>query len=119
MFFIVPTDLAAAGPKNHRQRVRGGCGLGLQAAGMAGLRVLPQPTNQEIDMPTQAGQAPDRIDVNDPAACAHWAQKLDTTEQQLRDAVKAVGDKAADVEMHLKGSHSTTNADRMDELGGS
>ena len=27
-----------------------------------------------------------------------------------------VGDKAADVEMHLKGSHSTTNADRVKEV---
>ena len=70
-------------------------------------------------MSTQPGQEPDRIDISDPAACAQWAKKFDTTEQQLRDAVKAVGDKAADVEMHLKGSHSTTNADRMDELGDS
>ena len=70
-------------------------------------------------MTTQSGVEPDRIDMNDPAACAQWAKKLDTTEQQLRDAVAAVGDRAADVEMHLKGSHSTTNADRMNELGDS
>ena len=74
---------------------------------------------KEMNMTAQPGLTPDRIDLNDPAACAHWAKKLDTTEQQLRDAVAAVGDKAADVEMHLKGSHSTTNADRMEELGGS
>lgn len=72
-----------------------------------------------MNMPAQPGLTPDRIDLNDPAACAQWAKKLDTTEQQLHDAVQAVGDKAADVEMHLKGSHSTTNADRMDELGDS
>ena len=70
-------------------------------------------------MTTQPGVKPDRIDMNDPAACAHWAKKLDTTEQQLRDSVDAVGDRAADVEMHIKGSHSTTNADRMNELGDS
>ena len=70
-------------------------------------------------MTTQPGVEPDRIDMNDPAACAQWAKKLDTTEQQLRDAVAAVGDRAADVEMHLKGSHSTTNADRINELGDS
>ena len=29
-----------------------------------------------------------------------------------------VGDKAADVEMHLKGARSTTNSDRVRELGG-
>lgn len=70
-------------------------------------------------MATQPGMEPDRIDMNDPAARAQWARKLDATESQLRDAVAAVGDVAADVEMHLKGSHSTTNADRMDELGDS
>lgn len=68
-------------------------------------------------MTAQPGVQPDRIDMNDAQMLAHWARKLDTTEQQLRDAVAAVGDRAADIEMHLKGSHSTTNADRMDELG--
>ena len=70
-------------------------------------------------MTKQPGVEPDRIDVNDETACTQWAKKLDTTTSQLRDAVAAVGDKAADVEMHLKGSHSTTNADRVQELGGS
>lgn len=67
---------------------------------------------------TQPGVQPDRIDISDPAACAQWCKKLDVTEDQLREAVASVGDKAADVEMHLKGSHSTTNADRVRELGG-
>jgi Protein of unknown function (DUF3606) len=68
-------------------------------------------------MNTQPGTRPDRIDLNDPAACAQWAKKLDASEDQLRDAVAAVGDKAGDVEMHLKGSHSTTNSDRVREAG--
>lgn len=67
---------------------------------------------------TQAGQQPDRIDLNDASALAHWARKLDTTEQQLRDAVAAVGDRATDVEGWLKGVHSTTNSDRVREAGG-
>ncbi|HYF20319.1 MAG TPA: DUF3606 domain-containing protein [Ramlibacter sp.] len=67
---------------------------------------------------TQPGVEPDRIDVDDPQACAQWARKLDATEDQLREAVRAVGDKAADVEMHLKGARSTTNSDRVRELGG-
>jgi hypothetical protein len=71
------------------------------------------------DTPSAPGVQPDRIDVNDPAAAREWASKLDTTESQLHDAVAAVGDKAADVEMHLKGSRSTTNSDRVDELGAS
>lgn len=70
-------------------------------------------------MTSQPGVKPDRIDVGDPAALALWAKKLDASDMQLRDAVAAVGNIAADVEMHLKGSHSTTNADRMNELGNS
>ena len=68
-------------------------------------------------MNIQPGMEPDRIDVNDEAACEHWAKKLDTTKMQLQEAVAAVGDKATDIEMHLKGSRSTTNDDRIDELG--
>ena len=66
----------------------------------------------------QPGVEPDRIDVEDEQACAQWARKLDATEEQLREAVAAVGNKAADVEMHLKGARSTTNSDRVRELGG-
>ena len=74
---------------------------------------------QESAMSIPPGIQPDRIDVNDAAACEQWAKKLDTTKMQLHDAVVAVGDKAADVEMYLKGSRSTTNDDRIDELGAS
>jgi hypothetical protein len=66
----------------------------------------------------QPGVQPDRIDIDDPKALEQWTRKLDCSEEQLREAVGAVGDKAADVEMHLKGSHSTTNSDRVRELGG-
>lgn len=69
-------------------------------------------------MPTQPGVEPDRIDLADEQATARWAKKLDATPEQLREAVQAVGDKAADVEMHLKGARATTNADRVRELGG-
>lgn len=69
-------------------------------------------------MAKQPGVEPDRIDLDDPQAAAAWAQRLDATPQQLRQAVQAVGDKAADVEMHLKGARSTTNSDRVRELGG-
>jgi hypothetical protein len=69
-------------------------------------------------MPNQPGVEPDRIDLADEQATARWAKKLDATPEQLREAVQAVGDKAADVEMHLKGARATTNADRVHELGG-
>ena len=67
---------------------------------------------------TQPGEQADRIPVDDEQALARWAKKLDATPEQLREAVQAVGDKAADVEMHLRGVHSTTNSDRVHEAGG-
>jgi hypothetical protein len=57
------------------------------------------------------GQARIDIDINDDAGVQGWARKLDATPQQIRDAVAAVGNLAADVEMYLKGTHSTSNAD--------
>jgi lipase chaperone LimK len=69
-------------------------------------------------MTSQPGVQPDRIDIQDEQEVARWAKKLDATPEQLREAVGAVGDKAADVEMHLKGARSTTNSDRVKELGG-
>jgi hypothetical protein len=63
------------------------------------------------------GVQPDRIDLNDPASCEQWARRLDATPEQLREAVAAVGDKVADVEMHLKGSRSSANSDRVKEIG--
>lgn len=61
---------------------------------------------------------PDRIDLQSEASLQEWAAKLDVTEAQLRDAVAAAGDRATDVEMHLKGSRSTTNQERVDEAPG-
>jgi len=61
------------------------------------------------------GSVPDRIDSTSEEAVAEWARKLDATEMQIRDAVAEVGNRATDVEMHLKGSRSTTNLDRVDE----
>ncbi|GAB3666042.1 DUF3606 domain-containing protein [Ramlibacter alkalitolerans] len=69
-------------------------------------------------MTSQPGVQPDRIDPNDEQELARWAKKLDATPDQLRAAVQAVGDQAADVEMHLKGARASTNSDRVKELGG-
>ncbi|TFZ01802.1 DUF3606 domain-containing protein [Ramlibacter humi] len=63
------------------------------------------------------GVQPERIDMDNPQARVHWARKLDASEDQLREAVRAVGDRATDVELHLKGARSTTNSDRVHELG--
>ena len=64
-----------------------------------------------------ADTAPDRIDLMSDASLAEWAKKLDVTESQLKDAVSQVGDRATDVEMHLKGTRSTTNDDRIEAAG--
>jgi hypothetical protein len=64
---------------------------------------------------TQSNPQPDRIDVDDAASLARWTRELDTTEEQLSDAIAKVGDKAADIEMHLKGARSTTNVDRVQQ----
>jgi len=61
---------------------------------------------------------PDRIDVNSDEALKLWSERFDVTSSQLREAVDAVGDKATDIEMHLKGSRSITNSDRVEEAGG-
>lgn len=63
-----------------------------------------------------AGVNPDRINPHSSAEVATWARKLNVTESQVIDAVAAVGDLATEVEMHLKGTRSTTNAERVDEL---
>lgn len=66
---------------------------------------------------SQAAAPADRIDLADPQALDRWTRELDVTEQQLRDAVQAVGDRAPDVELHLKGVRSSTNDDRVRDAG--
>ncbi|WKB54711.1 DUF3606 domain-containing protein [Eleftheria terrae] len=62
--------------------------------------------------PAGGPQGP-RIDIHREQDLREWSRKLDATPEQLKEAVQAVGDSADDVEMHLKGSRSTTNSDRM------
>ncbi|MBU1360398.1 MAG: DUF3606 domain-containing protein [Gammaproteobacteria bacterium] len=65
-----------------------------------------------------SGTDPDRIDLNSDASVTEWSKKLDVSEAQLKEAVGVAGDRATDVEMHLKGSRATTNDDRVDEVNG-
>lgn len=60
-------------------------------------------------------QEPDqiRINVQDESALREWSKKLDATPDELKEAVAAVGDLASDVEMHLKGSRSSINSERV------
>ena len=46
-----------------------------------------------------------------------WAEELDATTEQIDEAIGAVGPRKADVELHLKGSRSTSNSDRVADAG--
>ena len=62
-----------------------------------------------------AGQ--ERIESASPGSLDMWARKLQVTPDQLREAIRAVGSLASDVELHLKCSRSTTNADQVAKRG--
>jgi hypothetical protein len=72
----------------------------------------PQTPQPAPDVPAE------RITLKDPFAAQVWAKKFNVSPEQLREAIEAVGDRAADVEMHLKGSRSTSNAERVKKAGG-
>jgi lipoate-protein ligase A len=64
------------------------------------------------DNTATGGAVLSHINVTVDGELRDWAKRLDATPEQIREAVKAVGNRAADVEMHLKGTHATTNADQ-------
>lgn len=53
------------------------------------------------DLKNRGVQDRSRINVNEPHEVQYWTQTLKVTEQQLREAVRAVGVMAADVRKHL------------------
>ena len=53
----------------------------------------------------------EHIDPRNPAHAERWTREFDVSEAQLTQAVAKVGDKAPDVELYLKGTRSSTNAD--------
>ena len=55
-----------------------------------------------------AGAAfPERIDISTDRALDKWSRQLDVTHDQLREAVRAVGSRASDIEWHLKTGRGT------------
>lgn len=46
-----------------------------------------------------------------------WAIEFAVTETQVREAIEAVGTNASDIELHLKGSRSSSNSDRVHDAG--
>jgi hypothetical protein len=69
---------------------------------------------QETDM-TSSPPRDDgaRIDPGREQDLERWARELDASKEQIKEAVRAVGPRASDVEEHLKGSRSTTNSERV------
>ena len=56
------------------------------------------------DKSKTGGQDRQRINLNEDYEVADWSKKFGISAKQLRDAVKQVGDRADDVERHLKSS---------------
>jgi predicted DNA-binding protein YlxM (UPF0122 family) len=56
------------------------------------------------DKTKRGGQDRSRIDVSQDYELRDWADKFGVSKDQVKEAVKAVGDRAADVEKHLKGN---------------
>ncbi len=46
------------------------------------------------------------------------ANELDASPEQIREAIAAVGPRPGDIELHLKGSRSSSNSDRVHDAGG-
>ncbi len=69
------------------------------------------------NQPSPPAGSVDQIDPDDTASMAKWSEKLKVTQEQLRAAVAAVGKRASDVELHMKGSRSITNEKRVEDAG--
>ena len=54
------------------------------------------------DKSKRGGQDRTRIDVNEDYELRDWSKKFGVTKEELKAAVKSVGDKASAVEKHLK-----------------
>ena len=56
------------------------------------------------DRTQRSGQDRSRINVNQDYEVRDWAKKFGVSPDELKKAVQAVGDRADEVEAHLKGS---------------
>ncbi|MDR6535709.1 DUF3606 domain-containing protein [Variovorax soli] len=54
----------------------------------------------------RSGAPPERIDISNARELDKWSRRLDVTHDRLREAVRAVGSRAADIEWHLKAGRS-------------
>jgi hypothetical protein len=61
------------------------------------------------DRTQRSGQDRSRINVNQDYEVRDWAKKFGVSADELKKAVQAVGDRADQVEAHLKGRSSKTS----------
>ena len=64
--------------------------------------------------PTSGAAPTDALGADERRALA---AELDATEQQIDEAVAAVGPSRSDIELHLKGTRSSTTADKVKDAG--
>ena len=69
------------------------------------------------NLQNRGGQDRKRIDVHQDYELRDWAKKFGATPEQIKQAVQAVGTRADDVEMHLKGGRGTASSERPDSSG--
>ena len=70
--------------------------------------------NANEEHKTKDAAAADRIDAVSDSALRDWAKRLDVSPEQIKEAIAQVGDSASDVELHLKGTRSSTTEDRVE-----
>jgi uncharacterized protein DUF3606 len=58
------------------------------------------------DKSKRGGQDRNRINVNEDYELRDWSKKFGVSQDELKAAVKAVGDNASAVEKHLKGKRA-------------
>ena len=58
------------------------------------------------DKSKPGGQDRSRIDVSEPYELRDWARKFGVSEDELKEAVRSVGDQAATVAQHLRAKHA-------------
>jgi hypothetical protein len=69
------------------------------------------------DLKDRGGRDRKRIDVNQDYELRDWSDKFGVTKDELKEAVRAVGDDASKVEQHLKGRSESKSHRSPSERG--
>jgi len=65
--------------------------------------VMTGSNDMDDDLTNRGPADRDRINMNEDWEVRYWTKKFGVTEEELGDAVRAVGSMSADVERHLSG----------------